>query len=159
LQEKRLVESVLEGNVEAFEPLVVPYRRALLSLALRMSGNIEEAKEICQETLMRAYKYLNAYDTERSFRNWLLGILMNVARQHGRKARPAGAGVLTPLSPEDERQLRATDDPERDQRQGELKSMLLDCLDGLSRREREVFLLRDIEERSIRETAQIRSQP
>jgi len=155
LQEKRLVESVLEGNAEAFEPLVVPYRQALLSLALRMSGNIEEAKEICQETLMRAYKYLNAYDTERSFRNWLLGILMNIARQHGRKARPAGAGVLTPLSPEDERQLRATDDPERDQRQGELKSMLLDCLDGLSRREREVFLLRDIEERSIRETAQI----
>jgi RNA polymerase sigma-70 factor (ECF subfamily) len=154
-QEKRLVESVLEGETDAFEPLVLPYRQALLTLALRLSRNIEDAREISQEALMRAFKYLRTFDTEKSFKNWLFGILMNAAHQHGRKARPAGAGVRIPLSPENERQLRATDNPERDHRQGEFKSMLMDCLDGLSRREREVFLLRDIEERSIRETAEI----
>jgi len=154
-QEKRLVESVLEGETDAFEPLVLPYRQALLTLALRLSRNIEDAREISQEALMRAFKYLRTFDTEKSFKNWLFGILMNAAHQHGRKARPAGAGVRISLSPEDERQLRATDNPERNHRQGEFKSMLMDCLDGLSRREREVFLLRDIEERSIRETAEI----
>ena len=154
-QEKQLVESVLEGEADAFEPLVLPYRQALLTLALRLSRNIEDAREISQEALMRAFKYLRTFDTEKSFKNWLFGILMNAAHQHGRKARPAGAGVRISLSPEDERQLRATDNPERNHRQGEFKSMLMDCLDGLSRREREVFLLRDIEERSIRETAEI----
>ena len=154
-REKWLVESVREGKANAFEPLILPYRQALLALALRLSGNIEDAKEICQEALMRAYKYLHAYDLEKSFKNWLFGILMNAARQHGRKARPGGASLLSSLSAEDERRLRAGDDTERDHLRGAFKSKILECLAGLSRREREVFLLRDIEERSIRETAEI----
>jgi RNA polymerase sigma factor (sigma-70 family) len=84
-KEKALVGMVLEGNLNAFEPLVNPYRRSLLNLAYRMSRNWEDAREISQETLMRAFKYLKRSDQKRSFRNWILQILINVARNFSQK--------------------------------------------------------------------------
>jgi RNA polymerase sigma-70 factor (ECF subfamily) len=79
-KEKALLGMVLEGNLNAFEPLFNPYRRSLLNLAYRMSRNWEDAREISQETLMRAFKYLKRYDQRRSFRDWILQILINVAK-------------------------------------------------------------------------------
>jgi RNA polymerase sigma-70 factor (ECF subfamily) len=57
-REKTLVEMVLSGNLDAFEPLVIPYRKTLLTMAYRMTQNWEDAKEISQETFLRAFKYL-----------------------------------------------------------------------------------------------------
>jgi RNA polymerase sigma-70 factor (ECF subfamily) len=146
-KENRLVELVLSGQTEAFEPLVTPYRKLLLALAFRLSRNAEEAKEISQETLLRAFRYLRSFDRKRSFKNWLLQIEMNVWRASIRKS-------------EDEAALRGlaasrAENPEARQAGMEIRSQLFACLDGLSPREKEVFLLRDIEEMSIKETAGI----
>jgi RNA polymerase sigma-70 factor (ECF subfamily) len=147
-KEARLVELVLEGRTEAFEPLVTPYRGLLLTLAYRLSRNIEDAKEISQETLMRAFRYLGSFDTKRSFRNWLLQIEMNVWRSLGQRA--PDEGVLRELAAGN-----PTEDPQERLAGKETREKLLVCLDGLSPREREVFLLRDIEGRSVRETAEV----
>jgi RNA polymerase sigma-70 factor (ECF subfamily) len=147
-KESRLVELVLSGQTEAFEPLVTPYRKLLLALAYRLSRNGEEAKEISQETLLRAFRYLRSFDRKRSFKNWLLQIEMNVWRASLKKS-------------EDETTLRELassppqEDPESGQAGEEVRRQLFSCLDGLSPREKEVFLLRDIEEMSIKETAGI----
>jgi len=50
MTEKELVAMILRGNVEAFEPLVAPYRRPLLSLALRMVPDMEDAREAASGT-------------------------------------------------------------------------------------------------------------
>ncbi len=146
---------ILAGNVDAFEPLVSPYRRPLLSLALRLTQNMEDAREAAQETLLRAFRYLRKYDPERGFRNWLFGILVNEVR----KIRAARARISTtpqsfasnpsrePVSgevPPDERYSR-----------NELRSQLTECLNALGPMEKEVFILRDIEEIPVRETAGI----
>jgi RNA polymerase sigma-70 factor (ECF subfamily) len=147
-KETRLVELVLRGRTEAFEPLVTPYRKLLLTLAYRLSRNIEEAKEISQETLLRAFRYLGSFDRKRSFKNWLLQIEMNVWRSLGERA--ADEGTL--------RELAARNTPEGPEERlagEEAREKLLSCLDGLSPREREVFLLRDIEGRSVKETAEV----
>lgn len=147
---------ILRGNVEAFEPLVRPYRQPMLCLARRMVPDAEDA----QETLLRAFRHIGRYDTERSFRNWLFGILVNEARKV-RAARSAAPLSLTrPLASAS--RLEAAPDPvssepapdERYARK-ETRSQLLECLEVLSPREREVFLLRDIEELSIKEAAGI----
>jgi RNA polymerase sigma-70 factor (ECF subfamily) len=147
-KEARLVELVLGGRTEAFEPLVTPYRKLLLTLAYRLSRNIEEAKEISQETLMRAFRYLGSFDRKRSFKNWLLQIEMNVWRSLGERA--ADQGTLRELaarnSPEDPEERLAGEDA---------REKLLSCLGGLSPKEKQVFLLRDIEGRSVKETAAI----
>ena len=149
-KENTLVEMVLAGKLEAFDPLVTPYRRALLSLAFRLTKNWEDAKEVAQETLLRAFKYLSHFDRKRSFKNWLFQILVNAARNFQKKSLPLDRGDSTSSelaasnSGPDERHLRE-----------ELKSQLLECLTGLSRKEKEIFLLRDIEELSIKETAEV----
>ena len=97
---------------------------------------------------MRAFRYLGSFDRKRSFKNWLLQIEMNVWRSLGEKAA-------------DERTLRelatpnTLDDPQERLAAKEAREVLFSCLDGLSPREREVFLLRDIEGRSVKETAEV----
>ena len=149
---------ILRGNVEAFEPLVAPYRRPLLSLALRMVPDMEDAREAAQEALLKAFRYLRKFDPERSFRNWLFGILVNEARKVRAaraiaplpfsRPRAAESGTDVSLEP-------ASHDPAPDERYArkEIRSQLAECLDVLSPREREVFLLRDIEELSVRDAA------
>jgi RNA polymerase sigma-70 factor (ECF subfamily) len=78
-REKELVRKVLVGESQAFEELVLPYRQPLLHLAYRMTGNMEEAKDIAQETIFRCYRYLHRYDMERDFRDWLFQIAANLA--------------------------------------------------------------------------------
>jgi RNA polymerase sigma-70 factor (ECF subfamily) len=146
--EKELVAMVLAGRSEAFEPLVTPYRQALLALGFRLTGNREDAMEVAQEALLRAFRHLARYDTSRSFRNWLFQIAANQARDRLRGRRreadlAAAAG----------RELRPADDPEAGRRARELRSDLERCLSVLGSREREVFILRDLEELDIKETA------
>jgi len=142
------VELVLSGHTEAFEALVRPYRSCLLGLAHRLTGNIEEAKEAGQETLLKAFRYLRSFDREKSFKNWLLGIAVNVCRSLVR-ARIKAASFDQAFS------ASAPDDPTRLLQDKEMRSHLMDCLELLSSREREVFLLRDLEQRNIHETAGI----
>lgn len=147
-KEARLIELVLGGQTEAFGPLVMPYRKLLLTLAYRLTRNIEEAKEISQETLMRAFRYLRSFDTKRSFKNWLLQIEMNVWRTLG--TRTVAEGTLRELAA-----VSAPESPEEALAGKEAREKLLSCLDGLSPREKEVFLLRDVEGRTVWETAEV----
>jgi len=146
-RESRLVELVLQGDSDAFGPLVTPYRKALLTMAYRLCHNWEDAGELSQETLLRAFRYLRSYDPRRSFRNWIFQILVNVWRSSG-KSRPDGDALREWAA------AHPAEGPEEEHARSEIRSQLMECLDGLSRREREVFLLRDIEEMSILETAQ-----
>jgi len=145
-RESRLVELVLRGDSDAFGPLVTPYRKALLNMAYRLCRNWEDAGELSQETLLRAYRYLHSYDPRRSFRNWMFQILVNVWRSSG-KNRPDSEALKEWAAAD------PAEGPEAEHDRSEVRSQLMECLDGLSRREREVFLLRDIEEMSILETA------
>jgi len=148
-----LIERVLDGDLDAFEPLITPYRQPLLGLAYRITQNWEDAKETSQETFLRAFKYLGKVDLQRSFRNWIYQILINTARHHQKKR-----AIQERLKREigvDEALAPPASDPERRELDRELRSQLMDCLDGLSDREREVFLLRDIEGLNIKETAGI----
>ncbi len=146
--EKELVSMVLSGRSEAFEPLVTPYRQPILALAYRLTRDREEAKEVAQEALLRAFRHLASYDTTRSFRNWLFQIAANEARDRLRRKRRE-AGLVEAAG----REIRPGADPEAGRRSREFLSDLERCLSVLGPREREVFVLRDIEELDIKETA------
>ncbi len=148
--EKELVAMVLAGRSEAFEPLVAPHRGPLLALAFRLTGSREDAKEVAQEALLRSFKYLGRYDASRSFRNWLFQIAANHARDRlRRKRREADMAdrAVREIAPP------ASHDPKSGRRAREIRSELERCLSVLGPREREVFVLRDLEELDIKETA------
>jgi RNA polymerase sigma-70 factor (ECF subfamily) len=150
-REKELVERVLSGDQSAFAPLVEPYRDRLLGLAYRLARDAEDAKEIAQETLLRSFKYLARFDVEKSFKSWLFQILVHAARNHG--AKRGRAASLARSEQVREAALLSASDPEKGREDVDLRSRLMDCLDVLTPRERDVFLLRDVEDLNVRETA------
>lgn len=139
---------VLAGRSEVFEPLVTPHRQSLLALGFRLTGNQEDAMDVAQEAMLRAYKYLGRYDTSRSFRNWLFQIAANHARDRLRERRREVDATV-----EVGRDLAPADGPEAGRHAREIRSDLERCLSVLGPREREVFILRDLEELDIKETA------
>lgn len=139
---------VLAGRAEAFEPLTSPYRGRLLALASRLTRDREEAIEVVQETLLRAYRSLGRYDAARPFRNWLFQIAANEARDRYRQKARERASFEEAAG-----RAPAAEDPEAGQDRRELRDGVRRAMAALSPREREVFVLRDLEELDIRETS------
>lgn len=148
--EKELIAMVLAGRTEAFEPLVTPHRGPLLALAARLTGNREEALDVVQEALLKAFRSLRSFDVTRSFRNWLFQIAANEARDRGRRSRRERDAFRDAAARES-----SAPDPESGHDRRELRSGILGLLASLSPREREVFVLRDLEELDIRETSRV----
>ena len=83
--EERWVSKALEGDEEAFDRLLRPHRQGMMNLAFRMTGNHDSAEEICQEAMIKVFKYLNRFQTGRSFRNWAFKITANAAYDYLRR--------------------------------------------------------------------------
>lgn len=73
--ERKRIEACLRGEGEEFRPIVTEYQGPLTALAMNMLGNRQDAEDVCQETLVRAFLHLDRYDPSLSFRNWLFTIL------------------------------------------------------------------------------------
>src|SRR5256712_5545704 len=84
-EEKLLVEQAQTGDREAFEQLVRRHDRDILRLAFHMLGNREEAREVFQETFLKAYRSLSRFRFESSFYTWVYRIATNVSLDHLRK--------------------------------------------------------------------------
>jgi RNA polymerase sigma-70 factor (ECF subfamily) len=152
-QEKELIERVLAGDSAAFEPLVTPYRGALLGLALRIVANPEDAREVVQEALLKAFRYLRSFDPALSFRNWIYQIAVNTARGFRKRTGDERRGLSAAVSEWNPRP--DADDLVTGHEKAQARDRLRECLDVLSDREREVFWLREIEELSVEDTARI----
>jgi len=82
-----------DGSPEAFGVLATRYRNALTRLAFRYLGDAEEAHDVAQEALLRAYQHLASHDRERPFRSWLFTIARNLALNARRSRKRARSFV------------------------------------------------------------------
>ena len=150
-KEEDLITEVLGGQNDSFEPLLSPYRQGMLNMAYRMSGNIEEAKEICQEATVKIYKYLGSFKREKSFKNWLYKTVVNCSYDFLKKKNRYDVMI----SEQKMRFFIDSNNPEKNYSNLEIKEKIQNCLRILSPKEKAVFLLRDAEGFSINETSQI----
>ncbi|MGD2295652.1 MAG: RNA polymerase sigma factor [Candidatus Aminicenantes bacterium] len=150
-KEEELIEEVLRGNHDSFEPLLTPYRQGMLNIAYRMSGNREEAKEICQEAVIKIFKYLRSYKRGRIFKNWIYKTVMNCSYDHLKKRRRFDRVIEEQKSRVDTRAFN----PEKRFLNLELREKIRRCLRVLSPKEKAVFLLRDGEGLSVKETSRV----
>lgn len=74
MQDSELIARCLEGDTDAFGPLVRRYESHVKALAWNITGNRDDALEASQETFLQAFRHLDRFDKERDFKNWLLGI-------------------------------------------------------------------------------------
>lgn len=82
--DETLAAASLAGRKEDFSLLVERHQDAVFNLALRMTGNRSDAADLAQEAFIRAYRRLETYRPEYSFRNWVLGICANVTKNRFR---------------------------------------------------------------------------
>jgi RNA polymerase sigma-70 factor, ECF subfamily len=75
-----LVRRALDGDGRAFTLLVDRHAGACLRFATRMLGSLEDAEDVTQDALFRAYRALGSYDRTTAFRTWLMAILVNRCR-------------------------------------------------------------------------------
>ena len=98
-QELAAIRRVQRGDVNAFEPLMAAYEKNVYNLALRMTGNAQDAEDMTQEAFLKAYSSLDSFRGDSKFSVWLYRIVSNVCLDHLRRKsrRPAVS-----LSMEDE---------------------------------------------------------
>lgn len=76
--DRDLVELARSGNLEAFDELVMHHQERVFALAYRMLGNPEDARDVQQETFVRAWKYLSKFRGDAEFSTWLHRITVNL---------------------------------------------------------------------------------
>lgn len=80
MNDSQLVRQVLKGDQEACTRLVRQYQESVFRMAYLILGDADEAKDIAQETFIRALKALPTFDMSRPLRPWLVSIAANLAR-------------------------------------------------------------------------------
>ncbi len=139
-----LVAAAKGGDREAFEAVVRATYADTYGLALRLTANEEDAKDVVQEAYLRAYRGLKRFRGEASFTTWLYRITANCASTHlGKRARHRHEDLdgLDALSVPD---LQPDSDPEARAEAALLRAKVATALDALPPRLRAVVVLRDV---------------
>lgn len=163
-KEKQLVAKAKEGDLQAFEELILRHERIVYNVALRMMNHSEDAKDISQEVFLKAYRNIKNFDERSMFSTWLYRITTNTCIDEMRKRKGKQSYSLEEeLENEDgsmQRQIAdAGETPEESLLREERKSQLLQALSLLSAEHKAVVILRDIRGFSYEEIAEIMDLP
>ncbi len=163
LTDADLVQRARGGDLVAMEELVSRYERAVYSLARRIVGHDEDAQDVTQQTFLDAIEHLGTFRAESKFSTWLLRIATYAALKILRKRRglelvsleaatePQGDDGAIP-HPEFIADWRQS--PQELAAHAETRRLIEEALEQLDEKHRLVFLLRDVEGFSVRETAE-----
>jgi RNA polymerase sigma-70 factor, ECF subfamily len=157
--EPELVAAAKAGDVTAFETLVNRYERKIFRLAQNITQNREDAEDTMQEAFLKAYQHLGDFQGNSRFYTWLVRIAVNQALMKLRKRRPNQVSLDEEIETGEESMPREVEDwgpsPEDRYEQSELGGILNETISDLDPSFRIVFQLRDIEELSTEETADV----
>ncbi len=157
--EPELVAAAKAGDISAFETLVGRYERKIFRLAQNITQNREDAEDTMQEAFLKAYQHLGEFQGNSRFYTWLVRIAVNQALMKLRKRRPNQVSLDEEIETGEESMPREVEDwgpsPEERYEQSELGTILTDTIAELDPAFRIVFQLRDIEELSTEETADV----
>lgn len=154
------LDALRSGERAEFALLVEKYHEMIYRLAIKMVNNPQDAEDILQETFIKAYRHLENFDGRSSLSTWLYRIATNEALMFLRRQKPepvsvdqtldTGEGEIEPLQIIDWSSL-----PEEELMSVEAQIYLDKAVEKLSPSLRVVFVLRDIQSLSTRETAEV----
>lgn len=154
--EENLIREALDGESEAFCELVERFQSRLFNSMLQVVGSPDEAEDVVQETFVQAYLKLDTFQGNSKFFTWLYRIAFNNALSRQRKKRPEysieQSREITGSDPED--RLEAPDEPMLRQ---ERVSLVHHGLEMLSEEHRHILILREMDEMSYEDIAELLS--
>jgi RNA polymerase sigma-70 factor (ECF subfamily) len=154
--QRLLLAAAQAGDEQAFGRLVEPYRRALEVHCYRMLGSIQDAEDLAQETLLRAWRALDRFEPRVQFQTWLYRIATNACLDELRR-RPRRPELIDPFP---DRPVHETEAPLYDPearyalREG-MELALVRAIQQLPGRQRPVLIFRDVLGWSAPEVAEL----
>ncbi len=105
------LEAALSGDQQQFSELAEPYRRELQTHCYRLMGSLQDAEDVVQETMLRAWRRLNTFEGRASFRAWLYKIATNACLDSLERAsrRTLPVNIYPPADPETASVMSITD--------------------------------------------------
>lgn len=156
VQMQALIVRARSGDADAFEAIMLHYQQQVLSIARRLLGNVDDARDAAQEVFLRLHKYLGRFDERKELLPWLYRMTVNVCHDIGRNRR---AGTLVSLEQEQAQgnlaALQSQHDIEAEISTAQEKQIIAAALAELSEKERAAVVLRDLAGLATNVVAQI----
>ncbi len=159
----QVVQRAKSGELESFEVLTSRYERQIYGLARRIVGNTHDAEDVTQVTFISVLEHLDGFREEASFSTWLHRIATFAALKVLRKRRGLETVALeVPVDdssnggslPRPDYIADWSSNPEELASRNEVRGLIEGALERLDEKHRLVFVLRDIEGFSVRETSE-----
>ncbi len=155
-EEAKIIRAVVDGNANAFEDLVLEYQKQVYHIALKMTGNEEDALDLSQETFLKAFRTLPSFRGEAGFGSWLYRMTANLCIDFLRKKKRQGSEQILSLDAEEE-DRRPTElpdlryEPQSALEKKETREKVQAGLQKLPHEQRLILVLRDVEGFSYQE--------
>jgi RNA polymerase sigma-70 factor (ECF subfamily) len=157
--EAEMIAAILAGETQFYHGLIRPYERGVYLMALSYMKNEADAEDVAQEAFVKAFRNLASFRAESKFSTWLISITLNEAKSRLRRRSviqmdsldtpPHEDHAVSPALLRDWREI-----PSEAVERGEIRVLLQEAVACLPEIYRQVFLLRDVEEMNINETAE-----
>ena len=158
-EEQEIIQKVLSGDTEAFEALVLEHQNKVYSLALRMVGNEEDARDLAQDAFIRAFSSLSGFRGDSKFSVWLYRLTSNICIDflRSRAKKRTVSMTWTDDEGDDAGELEIPDErfsPEAQLERTSMRESVQRGLESLSPQYRQILLLREVDGLSYDEIAQ-----
>jgi RNA polymerase sigma-70 factor (ECF subfamily) len=165
-EESDLLRKIQDGDPQAFDDFVNLYGDRIYGFGLRMCGEREDARDIAQETFIKAFESLKTLKEPRALKSWLYRVASNACLMKRRKGKfePKKELSLDDLMPRDAESASFeipddADSPDDSVAREETRRAVREAIGSLPPHYRIVLLLRDIEQLSTREVAEALNLP
>jgi RNA polymerase sigma-70 factor (ECF subfamily) len=154
-----LVSLCRNGDLDAFEQLVLKHQKRMLNIAYRMIGDYDEACEAVQDAFVAAYKNIKTFRGDAKFSTWLTTVTLNHAKNKLKQVRSRGSRIAfsldSPLETGDGElspELPSKEPSQLDRlEQKDVGKHVRLCIEALEPEYREVIILRDVQDFSYEE--------
>jgi RNA polymerase sigma-70 factor (ECF subfamily) len=159
--EAGMIAAILAGESQRFHDLIRPYERSVYVMALSFVHDESDAEDIAQEAFLKAFRNLASFRGEAKFGTWLISITLNEARSRIRRKKLIKMEPLEAPNDDDGSHVSPAllrdwkEIPSEALERSEMRSLLQKAVEGLPPIYREIFVLRDVEELSIAEAADL----
>jgi RNA polymerase sigma-70 factor (ECF subfamily) len=156
-----LIERVCSGETQLFYELISPYERRVYVAAVSVLQNAADAEEAAQEAFLKAFVHLHSFRGDAKFSTWLIQIAVNEARRKRRKDHKFLYNSIDENAEDEESDYYPKDfadwrdTPSETLQRAELRTALRNAIASLNPSFHEVFVMRDIQNLSIAETAEV----
>ena len=158
--DEELVAAFQDGDASAFDELVRRWDRKIHGAIYRVVGADEDARDLCQEAFLKAYRGLGTFKREARFSSWLYQIAINVCRDRLRRRRGRIAVSLDDVEETRDGGLRtASPSPLELVEARDLRHLVEEAMATLSAEEREVVILKEYQELTFPEIAEALEVP